>query len=166
MGRSSHPVMIRQPVGERMAASTLFGVVGVASLAPQFFGAAGIHLPSGARLGCAGLTVVCALACAYTFRGGYIRVDETRVTIKRHRTKRTISRADISDVILGQGQGFEPGHVVPSLVLRTGQTLKLVDFASPRHEHVADERASRAGRTVETLRAVLAGSDERTSTAA
>jgi hypothetical protein len=167
MSSASHPITIRTPIAERVAASAVFGVIAIASLIPQFLGLANVHLAVSVRLSCAGVTLICAAASAYTFRGGYIRVDDTRVTIKRNRTKRTVSRADISAVILGQGQGFEAGHVVPSLVLRTGQTLKLVDFASPRHEHVADARGSRAGKTVDALRAVLASTidDSRSSAA-
>jgi hypothetical protein len=167
MSTGSHPITIRTPVAERMAASGIFGIIAIASLTPQVLPSAGIHVADPVRLACAGLTVICAAACAYTFRGGYIRVDDTRVTIKRNRTKRMVSRADIADVILGQGLGFEAGHVVPSLVLRTGQTLKLVDFSSPRHEHVANAHDSRAGKTVEALRAALIGSSEESrSTAA
>jgi hypothetical protein len=154
MGRSS-VVVIREPIRERVAASAVFGAVAVLSLAPQFLSLAGVALPAVARAGCGGLTLVCALACAYTFQGGYIRVDESRVTIKRRHQKRSVSRSEISEVILGQGHGFELGEVVPSLVLVNGQTLKLSNFASKRHEHAHNAEGTLATQTVRRLREVL-----------
>lgn len=155
MANRSAPVIIRTPVRERMAASAAFLVVAVASLAPQFLGHAGVTVPTTVRLGCGAMTVLCLGACAFTFRGGYVRVDDARVVIKRPRSRRTIARADVADVVLGQGPGFDQGKVTPALVLRSGHTLKLTEFASPRHEHAHHGDATIAGQTVQRLRAVL-----------
>jgi hypothetical protein len=155
MNRRTTPLVLRTPVRERALASAAFAVLGVLSLTPQVLPLAHIGVPLAVHAGCGGLTVLCVLVCAHTLRGGYIRVDDARVTIRRHRMHRIVDRTEITDVLLGQGPGFDPGKVVPAIVLRSGQTLKLAEFASPRHQHARNARNSLAGVTVTQLRAAL-----------